>query len=100
MLYIIDASHFVDAKGAIGPKRGPARKMSEFLSSVIVAATLVDQKSVKRPICIRCTEAVEAAVDASDAILWKCTVCAAAGRISNWRRTFWDMTITGPSSLS
>jgi hypothetical protein len=94
-LYITDASHFVDTKGAIGPKRGPARKMSDFLSSVIVAATLTDQQSVNQPKCIKCTEPVEAAIGACDAVLWSCTVCAATGRISNWRRTFWDMSDPG-----
>lgn len=39
-MYITDATHFLDAKGAIGPQRGSGRKLAELLGCVIVAATL------------------------------------------------------------
>lgn len=92
MFYVIDALHFVDAKGAIGPKRGKAKEMSDFLASVIVAGTLTDPNTIASPRCIRCTAPVEASIDPADAVIWRCTACEAAGRISNWQGTFWDMT--------
>lgn len=93
-VYITDATHFLDAKGAIGPQRGPGRKLAEFLGSVIVAATLPNQGAA-RPACTKCSAPIETAVGASDDIQWRCSDCAEAGRISNWRHTLWDMTKSG-----
>ena len=90
-MYITDAKHFLDAKGAISPKRGPGRKMAEFLGSAIVAATLPDQ-AVSQPKCIKCAGVIEASVGGSDEVLWRCTSCPETVRISNWRHTLWDMT--------
>lgn len=90
-MYITDATHFLDAKGAIGPKRGPGRKMAEFLGSAIVAATLPNP-SARRPECIKCSGVIETTIGTSDEIQWTCSSCSEAGRISNWRHTLWDMT--------
>ena len=32
-MYVINLTHFLDAKGAIAPERGSARKMADFLSA-------------------------------------------------------------------
>ncbi|MBK6729050.1 MAG: hypothetical protein IPG63_17900 [Xanthomonadales bacterium] len=58
-MYITDARHFLDTKGAIGPKRGPARTLAEFLGGVITAATL-PSPSASCPGCIQCAGAVSA----------------------------------------
>jgi hypothetical protein len=91
-MYITDATHFLDAKGAIGPKRGPGRKMAEFLGSVIVAATLTGTGTTV-PKCIKCSAPIAAAIYAADVIARQCDSCREAGRISNWRHTLWDMTM-------
>lgn len=93
-MYITDATHFLDAKGAIGPKRGPALKMAEFLGGVIVAATLPNLDR-HRPTCRKCGGTIESDVIASGEIQWRCSACQEAGRISNWRSTLWDMTKSG-----
>lgn len=98
-MYITDATHFLDPKGAIGPKRGPGRKMAEFLGSVIVAATLPNAGTVQ-PQCIKCSSPIEARVSAANDIQWACPVCFEAGRISNWRHTLWDMTTSGSAHPS
>ena len=98
-MYITDATHFLDAKGAIGPKRGPGRKMAEFLGSVIVAATLPKPGTVQ-PLCIKCSGPIKASVNAANDIHWSCPVCFEAGRISNWRHTLWDMTMSGNTQPS
>jgi len=36
-MYITDLSHFLDEKGAIAPKSGPARRFAEFLADVVAA---------------------------------------------------------------
>lgn len=92
-MYITDATHFLDAKGAMGPKRGPGRKLAEFLGGVIVAPTLPTQ-DICRPACMKRSGTIETTVGASDEIQWQCSVCPEAGLISNWRRTLWDMTRT------
>lgn len=90
---ITDATHFLDAKGAIGPQRGPGRKLAEFLGSVIVAASLPNPRA-HRPVCMKCAGAIEAAVGATDEIQWQCSACPETGRISNWRHTLWDMSMS------
>ena len=96
-MYITDATHFLDAKGAIGPKRGPARKMVEFIGDVIVAATL-PTSSTHVLKCIRCSGTIVASVSASGDVQWACSSCAEAGRISKWRHTLWDMTMLTPAA--
>lgn len=39
VMYITNATHFLDEKGLIGPKRGPGRKMADFFGGIIIAAT-------------------------------------------------------------
>ncbi|EQD38126.1 hypothetical protein B2A_11604, partial [mine drainage metagenome] len=93
LMYITDATHFLDANGAIGPKDGYGRKMAEFFGSVIVAATLTETGTSDHvPKCIRCGGAVSSVVGVSGAIEWKCGACATEGRLSNWRNTLWDLT--------
>lgn len=98
-MYITDATHFLDAKGAISPKRGPARKIAEFLGSVIVAATLPNP-SANQPKCIKCSGAIEAIIGTSDDIQWTCATCSEAGRITNWRHTLWDITMSSSAQPS
>ena len=90
-MYITDATHFLDEKGAIGPKDGPALEMSEFFGSVIVAATLstLPSQAVR---CFKCSHEVHAVLNKQDKIEWACGGCDACGVISNWRGTLWDMT--------
>jgi hypothetical protein len=92
LVYITDASHFLDAKGAIAPQRGPARKMAEFLGNVIVAATLPGQGSDQAK-CRKCRAAIETSIVGGE-IQWRCSSCQESGRISNWRHTLWDMTVS------
>jgi hypothetical protein len=89
-MYITDATHFLDAKGAIGPQRGPGRKLAEFLGGVIVASTC-QRPATPQPSCMKCRGTISAAVAPTDEIEWQCSTCPEAGRISNWRQTLWDM---------
>ena len=92
-MYITDARHFLDDKGAIGPLRGPAKAMADFHASVIAYATIFDDSGrVTVPRCFKCKKGtVEAALAQDDAIVWHCPRCQAEGRISNWQATLWDL---------
>ena len=91
-MYITDARHFLDEKGAIAPLRGAAKAMAEFHAAVISYATDYEDSGVAAPTCFKCKKdvvRVNRALD--DAIVWSCPRCAAEGRISNWQGTLWDL---------
>jgi hypothetical protein len=91
-MYITDARHFLDDKGAIAPLRGPAKAMADFHAGVIAYATDFDDAGVTLPRCFKCKKGtVEAALAQDDAIVWHCPCCQAEGRILSWQGTLWDL---------
>ena len=91
-MYITDANHFLDDKGAIAPLQGPARAMADFLASVIAYASDFGSTGVLAAKCFKCKKgAVESAIAQDDAIYWSCPRCKAKGRIFNWQGTLWDL---------
>ena len=91
-MYITDARHFLDDKGAIAPLRGPAKAMAEFHGEVIAYATDFDDVGVRLPQCFKCKKGtVWAELAQDDAINWHCPLCHTEGRISNWQGTLWDL---------
>ena len=96
-MYVTDLSHFLDERGAIGPKAGPARRLAEFLGRVVaVASTPGDAQSDTTPCrCNKCRkDMVTVTVAPDDAVEWLCISCGHEGRITNWRRSFWDLSET------
>ena len=92
-MYITDARHFLDEKGAIGPQQGPAKSMADFLTSAIAYATDFDDTGLAAPTCFKCKkDSVQPMIGQDDAIYWSCSRCKAAGRIFNWQGTLWDFT--------
>ena len=68
-MYITDARHFLDDKGAIAPLRGPAKAMADFHGGVIAYATDFVDAGVTLPRCFKCKKGtVEAALAQDDAI--------------------------------
>jgi hypothetical protein len=101
-MYVIDARHYLDDKGDIAPERGPARKMADFVTSVIAHASDFDRPGgTPGPVCFRCHKRDNRRVDTGmaedDAVVWHCEACGTAGRISNWQGTFWDLGRSAPS---
>ena len=91
-MYITDARHLLDDKGAIAPLRGPAKATADFHAGVIADATDFDDAGVTLPRCFKCKKGtVEAALAQDDAIVWHCPRCQDEGRISNWQGTLWDL---------
>ena len=102
-MYVIDLTHFLDAKGAIAPARGPARKMADFLTAVVAHASDCDRPAdLPGPICFKCRKrdqrAVDTGITASDVVVWRCPACGTEGQISNWQGAFWDLSQGVPSS--
>lgn len=95
-MYVIDATHYLDDKGAIAPQRGPARKMADFVTSVIAHASDIDRRDdAPGPLCFECRKRddhhVVAGIAEDGAIAWACPACGTHGRISNWEGTFWNL---------
>jgi hypothetical protein len=102
-MYVIDLTHYLDAKGAIAPGRGPARKMAEFVTAVVAHASDFDRSDgAPGPICIKCRKrdyrAVDTGISEDDVVVWRCGACGTEGQISNWQGTFWDLSHGTPSS--
>ena len=53
-MYITDARHFLDDKGAIAPLRGPAKTMADFHGGVIAYATDFNDVGVTLPRSFNC----------------------------------------------
>jgi ribosomal protein L37AE/L43A len=95
-MYIVDARHFLDEKGAIGPRGGPAKKLAEFWGSVISYATDFDDIGVPAPNCFKCKRCrVDATLTRDDAIRWSCSRCRTEELVSNWQGTLWDLSDGG-----
>lgn len=92
---ITDLTHFLDKSGAIGPVKGPALAMAQFLVNVIAHASDATGNTLAAPTCFKCKKnAVEAARAQDDAIVWACPSCPSCpteGRISNWKGSLWDL---------
>lgn len=92
-VYVIDLNHYLDAKGAIAPERGPARKVADFLTTVVAHASEFDRpQDTPGPICFKCRKRDQRRVDTGltedDIVVWHCPACGTQGRISNWRGSF------------
>jgi len=91
-MYITDLTQFLDKSGAIGPVKGPALAMAQFLVNVVSHASDVMGDPIVAPTCFKCKKiAVETARALDDAIVWTCPTCQTEGRISNWKGSLWDL---------
>ena len=97
-MYVIDARHFINDKGDIGPERGSGRKMADFVTAVIAHESDVDRPDAPGPVCLKCRKCpVDTVMSDTDAILWRCPRCSTEGSVSNWQGTFWDLSQGSPS---
>jgi len=101
-MYVIDARHYLNEKGDIAAARGAARRMADFVTSVISHASDFDRpEETPGPACFKCRKRGDHRVDTDiaddDAVTWRCPACGTQGRISNWQGTFWDLNVGSPS---
>jgi RNA polymerase subunit RPABC4/transcription elongation factor Spt4 len=97
-MLVSDLCHFLAYDGNIAPKTGPAKRMAEYLASIVIIATNPTQTSHeincrKRPNRKPCLGKLRTKfISPTSVILWRCPVCGDQGSISNWQGSFWDCT--------
>ena len=97
-MYIIDARHFLNDTGDIGPEHGPGRKMADFVTAVVAHESDFDRPDTPGPVCFKCRKSpVDTVMANTDAILWRCPRCSTEGSVSNWQGTFWDLSRGRPA---
>jgi predicted RNA-binding Zn-ribbon protein involved in translation (DUF1610 family) len=93
--WVTDLTHFLTGKGEIGPKSGPARKLAEYFTEIVVDATTepweeTGKKPVRcrrRPGRRRCAGVIGADIDPdTDAVMWWCPLCGDKGSITKLAR--------------
>jgi hypothetical protein len=95
-MYMIDLRHFLDAKGAIAPERGPARRMADFITAVVSHASDYDRcDDAPGPLCFKCRVRdrlpVETSISSDDLVVWRCLACGTSGQVDHWQGSFWDL---------
>jgi len=93
---VIDLTHCLDSTGATASARGAARKLADFLTGVVAPASDFDRpEDAPGAICFKCRNrdqrVVETSITEDDLVAWRCFACDIEGHISNWQRTFWDL---------
>ena len=102
-MYVVDLNHFLNDRGAIAPDKGPARRMADFLTTVVADASNFERPDdAQGPLCFKCRKrdrrAVDTGITDDDVVVWHCPACGTEGRISNWQGSFWDLTQGCPSN--
>lgn len=98
--WITKLRHFLDENGDFEDFPGPARKLAEYLCSIVKAATSYALE-ISLPTGIRCRRRpkrkpcqgeIYAFLDKkNDSIEWFCSRCDDNGIITAWENTKWDM---------
>jgi hypothetical protein len=97
---ITNLRHFLDERGCIAPTQGRARRLAEFLTSIVAAETHnLDEPSLpircrRRPGRKPCPGILQTHFGGEfeePEIFWKCSVCGDWGVITHWQDTFWDL---------
>jgi|SRR3990172_1280850 len=98
---ITDLTHFLAPDGSIGPQDGPAKRLADYLTKIVVDATapigMGSRSTVvrcrRRPGRRPCVGEIETNVDPeTEQIIWWCPVCGEKGSISHWKGSLWDCT--------
>ena len=99
MTWVTDFTHFLDETGGFPPGiPGPARRLGEYLGSIVVAATAPHPRGSQKPQiqCRRrparrpCSGIVGYRIMSDTRINWDCPRCGDNGFIANWQGTAWD----------
>jgi hypothetical protein len=101
-MYVIDARHHIERNGFIAVKRGPARKMANFVAAVVAHTSDFDRPEVAPgPVCFKCRKRdgrrVRTSLVDDQTIFWHCPACRTDRRISGWQGSFWDLRHGMPS---
>jgi hypothetical protein len=93
----VDLGDFLAPNGAIGPKSGRALRLAQFFTEIVAQASNYDEPTTlrcrRRPGRMPCGGLLTLFFDVDNFdVLWSCPECDDNGRISGWKRTFWDNT--------
>jgi hypothetical protein len=100
-MLIADLTYFLAPDGSIGTKDGPALRLADYLTKIVVAATSSTQAQSgttvvhcrKRPNRRPCSGEIVTYIDPeTKQIIWCCPVCGDQGSISHWKDSLWDCT--------
>jgi hypothetical protein len=97
-MLIADFTHFLTDNGSIAPKEGPAKRLADYLASIVVNATTPHNQRPeeinyhKRPNRKPCLGKIQILIIATREIVWRCPVCGDQGSISHWQGSLWDCT--------
>lgn len=100
-MWITDITHFLE-DGSLHPALPvPARRLAEYLGSIIVAETSTPINELaseihcrRRPKRRPCPGFILHGRHPDGRIAWECSSCGDSGFISNWLCTIWDRTPT------
>ena len=99
--WISNVLHSLNEDGDLVSPPGPARRMAEYIGSIVQAVTeqdrheLEDETAIRcrrRPGHKRCEGRIVAFLDEADpmTIQWFCPICNDNGAIRGWQETLWD----------
>jgi hypothetical protein len=102
--WITDLRHFLDENGQIAPQKGPARRLAEYITAIIVMASgpelvIPPEHAIqcrRRPGRKPCPGVIQVDIDPeTEDVVWWCPVCGDNGYIRNWKGTIWDLSEAG-----
>lgn len=100
-MLITNLTHFLASDGGIEPKDGPARRLADYLTKIVIVETSSIQtqsetnivRCRRRPNRRPCTGVIQTDIDpGTNQIVWWCPVCEEQGSISHWQGSLWDCT--------
>jgi len=100
-MLITNLEHFLATDGSITPKEGPALRLADYLTKIVVAETALCQtqpetmavRCRRRPNRKPCAGEIDSYIDpVTNQIIWWCSVCEEQGSISHWQGSLWDCT--------
>jgi hypothetical protein len=100
-MLITNLEHFLTPNGSIAPKEGPALRLADYLTKIVVAETAFCQtqsetmviRCRRRPNRKPCAGQIDTYIDpVTNQINWCCSVCEEQGSISHWQGSLWDCT--------
>jgi len=101
MALITNLGHLLDKDGCIPGMSKPVRRLAEYLGGIVKAVTTrqgdglaTGVKCRRWPKNNRCPGEIIAFIDRQDCVSWSCPACGENGRISGWRSTTWDWSVS------
>lgn len=107
--WVIDIRHYLDGVGNLSLPPGPARKLAEYVGSIVHAVTSQAKDSGETVTSVRCrcrpkrkpcqSNLLAGCSPADRALInWQCPACGFSGNVIGWQGTQWDKRNAYPSA--